>query len=458
MILFQDKETIKNSSLKRRILTSIRSNAKNASLIAPILHGVRTVFGIVILFAIPHFTDPTTQGVWYLFVSLGALSSLAEMGFAGLFIVFSSHVKTKNESCLGQNVNLSTEAKSKEIPSFAKFALLWASSISIGLFPILSAIGGVIIMTRTHEQHWALPWLFFVLALSLNLFSTFITAWHEGSKGVISAFAIRTLSTVANVTCTTLALYGGAGLWALPLGAFIGGVIPVAIIVPSLLMTSRGTPESVSLNFKVWYPQIAPLLKKNAASFLGGYIVFQSPVIVTYLVLGSEKSGQVGFALNAWMAAFGVFYTILGANAAPAGKLWANGAGNAAWQLCLRSLFRASGLFLISGAGALLAFIFFPDFFPFLSRMSSIRHMLVFALGLLLHLGVVAVAIFCRSSKSEPFAKISLITAALCIPTTFLAVKLQYSPFWGFTLANVITIFYCIKILKSYGIQMQAAN
>ena len=48
-------------------------------------------FWPLILLSIPFFLTPEVQGFWYTFISLAALSVLADLGFSNIILQFSAH-------------------------------------------------------------------------------------------------------------------------------------------------------------------------------------------------------------------------------------------------------------------------------------------------------------------------------------------------------------------------------
>lgn len=51
----------------------------------------RIFSGPLILLSIPFFLTPEVQGFWYTFISLAALSVLADLGFSNIILQFSAH-------------------------------------------------------------------------------------------------------------------------------------------------------------------------------------------------------------------------------------------------------------------------------------------------------------------------------------------------------------------------------
>jgi len=409
---------------------------------AAFLQGLRTLFSILLLVAVPHFTTPKEQGLWSIFVSLGALSTLVELGFSGLFVVFAAHSKCNNV--------LSGQKAQQERASFARFVLIWSTAASALFLPAIFAIGYFIISRQHLTASWQIPWGLYSIAISASVFTNFISSWYEGSQSVTKAFYSRTISTLASVVTTVLVLYFIPNIIALPIGIFVACSVQLGILLPSILETSATAPSSLSEIFKKWFAELSALLRRNAASFFGGYISFQSPTIMTYLVKGPEEAGKVGFTMTSWMGAFTVFHTMLSSNAAAYGELWAQGRATEALQISRQKLVQAMTLFIPSAGIAVAVMTFFSTSFRFIARLAAPADMLILACGLTLHLAVAAVAIYARSGKNEPFSNISLLSAACSIVATYFAIRCGLSPFFGFLFGNVLTVLWIELMWKDF--------
>ena len=53
--------------------------------------GWRIISGPLVLLCIPYFLSAIDQGYWYTFISVAALSVLADLGFSNIILQFSAH-------------------------------------------------------------------------------------------------------------------------------------------------------------------------------------------------------------------------------------------------------------------------------------------------------------------------------------------------------------------------------
>jgi hypothetical protein len=160
----------------------------------------------------------------------------------------------------------------------------------------------------------------------------------------------------------------------------------------------------------------------------------------------AQHAGTVGFTTSAWLAGFSVFYSFLASSTASAGTMWAQGQGQEAFLKCLSAWKQSCTLFVVVGVCAMGIVGAFPEF-PLFQRMTPVKDMFILFIGLCLHLAVAAIALLFRSAKQEPFAKISLASAVICIGVVGLSSYFAWSLFWGFLVANMITLIYCKRFI-----------
>jgi hypothetical protein len=363
-----------------------------------------------------------------------------EFGFSGLFVVFAAHARSNPDK------------NKAELASFSSFVLIWSLSVVALFFPIVLVIGYVVISRQNPEIDWQAQWIFYALIVASTIFTNFISSWYEGSKSVIKAFTIRTVSSIASVVTTILILRFYGGMWALPSGILVANLISIFLLLPSLLAAAKACPTSTIETFKSWFKKLWPLLKKNAGSFIGGYISFQAPTVLTYLMKGAEEAGKIGFTMNSWMSAFTIFHTILSANSSLYSELWARGEKIRAWQTSKSKRNQAIVFFMGASLCAIIFISLLNSKLVFLSRLASALDMLILAIGLALHLAVASVGVFTRSGKIEVFNNLSLFTAVASTVVTVASIYFRMSPFLGFLFGNILALIWLPRLLKPLGI------
>ena len=406
-----------------------------------IWQALRIVISTAMLFLVPAFTTKATQGQWYLFVSIGALSAIAEMGISSLFVVFAAHERG-NHTAKKNSID-----KSNLSPPFSGFVLTWSCGIGALFFFILSFVGLLILSYRAGSQLWQLQWVIYSCGIVLTLIANLFLAWFEGIGYVLASYKMRAMVTMISTFVAAIMLWNHCGIWALSLSQVLGPIAALIVILPLILHSVRAYDFRMSDTLQFWLPQVLPLLKNNIFSVVGGYIVFQAATIMAYIYKGIENAGEIGFTTNVWMGGFSIFYAFLASSMASTGTMLAQGNVKEAVKKSLMAFKQSAIIFLLIGICAISMVKIFPEFSLF-QRMTSTGHMWVLFVGLILHLGVVAIAVFFRSAKKEPFAKISIITAFICIIVVLFSNQFHYSPFYGFLVANLLALIYCTSYLN----------
>ena len=141
------------------------------------------ISGPIMLLLIPFYLTPEQQGYWYLFGSIAALSTFADLGFSNIVLQFSAHeyafLEINNEGYL-----LGTESNLKKISSFFKFVIIWLRNICSVAFPVIVCVGVIFLARDKVLSIYLLPWLIYALGSLINFFNNTILSFLEGMNQI----------------------------------------------------------------------------------------------------------------------------------------------------------------------------------------------------------------------------------------------------------------------------------
>jgi len=175
--------------------------------------------GPVIIVAVVSRLTPEGQGYFYTFNSLLAFQILFDMGSAQVLLQFASHEWSRLGLDPDGRITGSEEALAK-LRSLLAFAVRWASGIAVVAGIVLGLAGTAMFSHSANSgMRWLGPWVALCTVTAFNMLLTPIWALLEGCNRITQVYAYRFFANVAQNTCICCALFAGAGLWAIPLGA-----------------------------------------------------------------------------------------------------------------------------------------------------------------------------------------------------------------------------------------------
>lgn len=251
--------------------------------------------GPLSIFFIIKYLTITEQGFWYTFQSLGALTTLAELGFTTIITQFISHeyahLKEKNGLLVGDN-----EKVDKAI-SLIHFSFKFYIIIIFIAFILLTIIGTIILMHSTTNTTLLLAWVLYSFTGAFLLLVSLFGAVLKGFNKVELVQKIVFITSFASIITSWIALSFGLGLWALVTGSIINIILSIW-----LFFSSSSVLWNQIIHFKVicnynWLKETLPLQWRYAISWTSGYLILQFMVPVTMYYAGAVLAGKLGLSL-----------------------------------------------------------------------------------------------------------------------------------------------------------------
>jgi len=392
----------------------------------------KIISGPVVLIFIPLFLTPETQGYWFTFISISALSIFADLGFTNIVLQFSAHEFAylnfdENFVASGSDIHL------KRLSSFFKFTIKWALIMAVIAFPFILMTGCVIFSRKNDSVSWLLPWIFYVTGSGINFFNNTLLAFFEGCNQVARVQRIRFEIALVNTFIMLSMLYCGAGLYAISTAMFISSML-IFLYLSKIFGKFIRQMLMVSKNFIYsWRHEFLKLFWKYALSWASGYFIFQIYTPLMFHFHGAVEAGKIGITMALWTAAFSIsnvwIYSVTPRiNMHVSKKEW----------FALDNLFKKRLILSVATfiAGVIFFFclyIFIKDRIDILnrifSRFMSIIPLICLALAWLLQLVVNSLAVYLRAHKEEPFVLPSIVGALYIFITTFLCTSYFKSDF-----------------------------
>ena len=400
----------------------------------------RLISGPLSLLLIPLYLSPVQQGYWYLFGSIAAMSTFADLGFSNIILQFSAHefafLSIKKRVLVGE------EKYIQKLGSFFRFVIKWLSFMCSIAYPVIFLVGIFFFHRDSVLNVYLIPWVIYSLGSLINFFSNSVLSFIEGLNQIDKIQRSRFIVAVINTFVIVIGLMCKCNIYALAFAMILSSSFMfVTIFVTFGKIIKQLWRESKDF-FYPWRKEILPLFKKYVLSFASGYFLFQIYTPLMHYFHGPVLGGKVGITMSLVTAMFSFsniwIYTITPKiNMLIEQKSW-DVLDKLFYKRLLLSLF---SYILICICFALFVVIFgkYRLIAKVLERFLPYKAMVFLIVSYFLQLVVNAWAVYLRGHKQEPFWWTSIISAIWVFLITLFAGKFL-SP-----------VLFFIGLLSSYG-------
>lgn len=363
--------------------------------------------GPIIIVGILFFLNIEEQGLWYTFISLSALSGLAEMGFTTIISQFVSHehanLKNKNGYLRGKRKSLDKAF------GLVRYAVrVYCYIVPLAIF-ILTVVGWYFFKDQSFTI--LIAWFGYCILSGLNLVASLLQSIYRGFDRVFHTHLIKAVSNVISIVVLFISLFLGAGLFALP--------ISMAVLLLSALILLFNVDKRFWLQlirhkikyFHSWYDEIISLQAKFSVSFFCGYFMFNLFVPLAFKYQGAVIAGQLGLTLTIVRTISSFSYTWLESKLPSmnmmAAKMQRDNLNQLFWKKTQLSV-----MTFFFGSIILLMIIFLINKYSFYEyRVLDFKVIFFIVLSEASIVCMSIYAIFVRAHKIEPFHYVSIISA-----------------------------------------------
>jgi len=378
----------------------------------------RLTYGPLMLLIVSIKLSSVYQGYWFTFLSLAALSVLADLGFTTIVLQLSAH-RFSNLRINKYGYFYGPSGHIERIASVFRFSISWILKLSILVFPVICFFGFYFLSTKSYDVDWLIPWILYSFLSLIILVTNVVYSFFEGCDGVAKIQKYRFLSSFASVITTIISLIIGLQLYALVLGAFFFCITSWFFIFIEYRFAIYQMRKKNKKLETVEQENILNLLKRYALSFISGYFIFQAFTPIAFHFYGPATAGKVGLSLSIWMAILAL------ANAwVVAVTPRMNIANSLRDYLELDRLFNKSILFsictyLLAVVAFFLILKYTGDYFNLTKKLLAPKIQFQLAVVFFFQILISGMAIYIRSHMVEPLALMSVLTAIFVTSMTF---------------------------------------
>ena len=227
--------------------------------------------------------------------SIVAILAFSDMGLSAAVMQCSAHefILLNQES----DANFDRLRKHR-LNALLTFSVRRVSFIGLIALPCVFIAGLVTFSFNGKSTEWLLPWILLCFASISSLVLSVILSFLEGCDGVSRIQKIRALIATINLIALIFGLALGMALWSLPMAVGLSTAIGFKCIWKMCPKRFFFKSTISSMHIKSWADEISPLLSRYAASWVGGYVMFQLFTPIVFKIDGALAAGRVGLTIS----------------------------------------------------------------------------------------------------------------------------------------------------------------
>ena len=371
-----------------------------------------------------HFLTPENQGLFYTFASLIGVQAFFELGSGYVMMQLTSHLTAEIDHGVASERKTAATAR---LSSLVRQGACWYSIAAIAYIVAL-IVGGTLFISRSHAftaDNGALPWRIAVIASGVLLLTSPFFSVLEGRGLMAEVAKVRLCQALSSAVAMALGLSLGLGLNAFALGSVTNAAVAAGLLAKLHgryfleLWKAHDSRHSVR-----WFNEVVPFQWRIAASWMAGYVLFNSPVPILFSMRGAAEAGRLGLTQQVVGAIGSISLVWVSSKAPMFGSLIAQAKFADLDRAFMTSLWRAvavavGGSVLIGGMFFLLR-VYRPDLAGRLVDAPAFVALLVCGVC---NLFISSFAIYLRAYKRDPLVWVSIGAAGLVFLVSPLVAK-----------------------------------
>lgn len=281
--------------MKKRLLSIAQKLEIDSSIFWSIVNrGFGVIRAPLTIYCIVKYLSYEEQGTWYTITSLGALTMLADLGFASITSYFISHeyalLSFHGERIAGDKDRLD------RFFAFINFSVKFYLKVTLAAITIL--IGTGLWYFSEGNVHLLYIWIIYSIIGGLGLLTAMFQAIYQGLNKV-KEIQINILTNSFFVTFfTCLALFCDFKIWSLIIGVFSGNLLAsIGIFRMGKEFWKQAYFYNVENKYN-FFSETLDLQIRYAVSFVSSYLIGFLYVPAVYKFVSAKDAGQIGLIIT----------------------------------------------------------------------------------------------------------------------------------------------------------------
>jgi O-antigen/teichoic acid export membrane protein len=293
------------SRLPLDLTTTIKRLWNSTVVWAWVFNGVRLASGLIILPVILRVLTQADLGMYYVLLSLAALSPIVDFGFSPTIGRFASYAMGGAKSFQAQGV---PDPASGALPNYP---LLWNLLITtrrlyryltLAILVILGIWGTYLVELRIHETSspliTRLAWAATLISTLYDIYSNWWTVYLRGLNEVRTASCIGVTGLIAKFIFSVVLLLCGAGLLSVPIATLVSCMVQRHLARVRVLSLLKGDPPASNVDLKENLRILWPNSWRLGVQFMSGYLTVNANTAICLRAFGLASNAQYGLSVQ----------------------------------------------------------------------------------------------------------------------------------------------------------------
>lgn len=400
------------------------------------------VRGPINIYFLLTYLSPEEQGLWFTFISLGALSIFAELGFTTIITQFVSHEYAHIQ--IEENILAGNKNNVDRLVSLVRYSLkFYALVIPIAIF-ILCIVGFFYFNMKWDNTYYA--WILYSIIGGLSLMSSLLQAIYQGLDRVKNTQINVIIGSFLMAFMNWTLLYFHFAIWALVFGNLLGLIVMLTLLYHTAPDFWKQIIHHKLITKYYWFNEVIKLQWRYAISWISGYFLFSLLIPSVYKFENSVLAGQLGATLSITNAISGIAYAWVTAKI-PKFNILASSNKRTELLNLFTKLFKRSVLIFILLNIVFLLILYILNYYNYYNtRFLTLKLAFLITISQIPNLIVGLLSYYLRSHKVEPYYLVSVLGAFFVVSLIFIVL-----PKYG------LEIFYYLLIISQFFINLPIA-
>lgn len=262
--------------------------------------------GLLLLPFILIWLSKEQVGLWFVFLTLGSLAQLLELGFQPTLARNTAYIFSGAKNIKSYGIPARDQGD-REIDLQLLSSLLFTARRIYALVALLGIVvivfgGGVYIATLIKDSPVQklvlLAWFLFSAGYIVNFYFGYVNAMLQGKGNVTQANKVVVISRVFYLLVSVITISMGYGLLGLGVAtlfaALVGRLIALYYLNRDKVVTEASQISSNKINM---FPVLWPNAKKLGVVFIGAFLIQRFSVLIASSYLGLEVAASYGMSM-----------------------------------------------------------------------------------------------------------------------------------------------------------------
>jgi hypothetical protein len=250
---------------------------------------------------ITKFLTPESQGYWYTFLSMAALTVFAELGFTSIIIQYVSH-EFAHLHIQTDNTLTGDEDKLEKFIGLIRFCInRYLIIIPIGIIIVL-LVGFIFFKSALYSTNLITVWIIYAISGGLTLFTSLVSSIIQGINKVKHVLQINLYANIISTISIWVVLAAGGGIWALTISSLMLCFVSFIFFFAKYKRFFYQVYTYRIKNKFNWGKEVYSLQIRYSISWIAGYFIFNFVTPVTLYFLGPVMAGKVGITFTSTSA------------------------------------------------------------------------------------------------------------------------------------------------------------